>query len=121
MRPGRHVIIAQVPSISGCPTADTTAIVDVAAGTQRTVRLRATPCGRLTLDVEPSRARYTLAPRDGGAQRQGSLPLVRPLVLPEGEYRLTVEAPYCAPFSDDVRLTAGGAVQRSERIRLICN
>jgi serine/threonine-protein kinase len=119
VKPGRHVVRGSVRSLDGCPTAIDRQTVDLAAGEQRTVQLRPTPCGELSLDVRPTRARFAITPKRGGAAREGALPLGAPLVLPEGWYQLAVEASLCAPYNDSVRVAAARPTRIP--IRLICD
>jgi serine/threonine-protein kinase len=119
--PGRHVIRGTVRALDGCPTAVDRQTIDLAAGEQRTVQLRPTPCGELSIAVgKPPRAQFTVTPKRGsvGAQ-QGILPLAGPLVLPEGWYQVRVQATLCAAYDDSVRV-AGGAPARVA-INLICD
>jgi hypothetical protein len=119
VRPGRHVVRAAVASLPGCPSADTSMVVDLTSGGGQTVYLDPVACGRLTFDVVPTPAEYRLVPSRGGPAVQGLLPLGEPLFLPEGDYALTIEATQCAAYTASVPVVAGRA--RTERARLICS
>jgi hypothetical protein len=119
VRAGQHVIRASVASLPGCASADTSVVVDLAAGQNQTVYLDPIACGRLAFDVVPTPAQYRLVPVRGGAVLQGVLPLAEPLFLPEGDYALTIEATQCAAYNASVPVVAGRA--RTERARLICS
>ncbi len=119
VRVGRHVVRASVASLPGCVSADTSVVVDLNAGADRTVYLDPIACGRLSFDVEPTPAQYRLVPARGGPAIEGFLPLAQPLFLPEGDYSLTIEATQCAGYSASVPVVAGRA--RTERARLICS
>ena len=116
---GRHQLRGALPSLPGCPTASDNRTIELAPGEQRSVRLRLLPCGELSLDVSPTPASFTLTPPRGSARRY-QLPLDAPLVLPEGVYRVRVEARTCAPFENDsVRVTSAPTTTRL-RVPLIC-
>ncbi|MGZ8375862.1 MAG: serine/threonine-protein kinase [Gemmatirosa sp.] len=119
--PGRHVLRGTVRSLDGCPTAVDRQTVDLTAGEQRTVQLRPTPCGELTIAVgRPARAQFAVTPKRGNVGgQQGTLPLAAPLVLPEGWYQVRVQAALCAPYDDSVRVT--GTTPARVRLNLICD
>jgi len=116
---GRHVIRATVASLPGCPSADTNVVVDLTPGARRTVRLDPVACGRLEFDVVPTPAQFRLVPTRGGPVREGILPLGEPLLLPDGEYALTIESRECAPY-EDTRVPVVAGRTRTERARLLC-
>jgi hypothetical protein len=119
LRPGPHQVRAIVPALPGCPSADTTVVVQLAPGARQQLQLDPVACGFLQLDVEPAAARYTVTPKGGGLAREGSLPLASPLYLPADDYVLTIDAAQCTTFSSTVPVLARAT--RSERVRLICN
>ncbi len=120
LRPGRHQVRAIVPALPGCPSADTTVVVQLQPGARQQLDLAPVACGFLELDVVPAAARYTLTPKRGGPTREGSLPLAAPLYLPAGDYALTVDATQCTTFSATVPVVARTS-RPPERVRLICN
>jgi hypothetical protein len=117
---GRYLVRASLGALPGCASADTTAAVDLAPGARRTVSLQPVACGRLLLEFTAANAaHYTLVPVPArGPAREGVLPLAQPLVLPDGTYRLTVQASACATFEDTLPVVAG-RVRRAAG-RLIC-
>ncbi len=117
--PGTHVVRGILRSLDGCASATDVRKVELLPGEIETGPLRPVPCGELSLDVRPSRARYTLAPSRGGPSREGALPLAAPLVLAEGWYRVVVQASLCAEYRDSVRVGAGTMSRLP--IRLICD
>jgi serine/threonine-protein kinase len=119
LRPGRHQVRAIIAALPGCPSADTSVVVQLASGARQQLTLEPAACGWLGLDVLPAAARYRLAPVRGGAAREGELPLAAPLYLPAGDYTLTLEATQCSTFSATVPVVARAT--RRERIPLICN
>ncbi len=117
---GRHTVRATVGGLPGCASADTTADVDIGANARRNVTLEPVACGRLVLDfVAATAPHYRLVPLRGGPTREGVLPIVAPLVLPDGIYRLTVEASACAPYEDAQLPVVAGKTRREART-LIC-
>jgi hypothetical protein len=119
--PGRHLIRAVLPAVPGCVSADSALSIDLAPGERKVVRLRPVRCGRLLVDdVSPAPARFVLRAVRGAFERDGTVPFPAPLVVPEGEYTLTVGVPGCVEFNDRVRVVGNGALQRAARIRLIC-
>ncbi|MBV9879129.1 MAG: hypothetical protein JO180_01480, partial [Gemmatirosa sp.] len=114
---GRYRIRATVAALPNCATATMSSNVDLVRGDHRVVRLQPTGCGALALNVAPIHAHFTLS-AGTDVVSDGALPLAQPLIVPEGDYRLVVEAPYCARYDDRVRIQSGG--MRNERIRLIC-
>jgi serine/threonine-protein kinase len=119
--PGPHVVRGTLRSLIGCPAARDSQRVDLVAGTSEQLTLRLARCGELELRVDSARARYAVTPlRVPGEVRRGELPLAAPLILPEGWYRLAVEASLCAPFNDSVRVAPGRSA-KPLRIRLICD
>jgi serine/threonine-protein kinase len=121
--PGRHVVRGLLPSLEGCPTSLDVRTIDLKAGQSTPAPLRLAPCGELQLDVRPAvRARYTLTAVRGPVQRSGTIPLTEPLVLPQGIYRLIVQANLCTEFRDDsVRVTAAGGPVRPVVLTLFCD
>jgi serine/threonine-protein kinase len=121
--PGRHVVRGLLPSLEGCPTSLDVRTIDLKAGQATQLPLRLAPCGELQLDVRPAvRARYTLTAVRGPVQRSGTIPLTEPLVLPQGLYRLVVQANLCTEFRDDsVRVTAAGGPVRPVVLTLFCD
>jgi hypothetical protein len=115
------VVRGLLPSLEGCPTALEVRTVELQAGQVAQLPLRLAPCGELQLDVRPAvRARYTLTAARGPVQRSGTIPLTEPLVLPQGLYRLVVQANLCTEYRDDsVRVVAAGGVERRV-LTLIC-
>ncbi|HEY0780396.1 MAG TPA: hypothetical protein VGD56_20740, partial [Gemmatirosa sp.] len=119
--PGRYTIRASLGGLPGCSSADTVVTVDVAPGARRAVTLEPIPCGRLMLEfAATSTPHYTLVRAGGGATRQGVLPLSEPLILPDGTYRLTVEASACASYSDDRLPVVAGTTRREPLHKLLC-
>ena len=120
LAPGHYVVRATLGGLPGCASADTTATVDLPANGRRSVSLQPVACGRLLLEFAATNSpHYTLVPVHGGAPREGVLPLSQPLVLPDGTYRLTVEASACAPYTDDALPVVAGKTRR-EAHTLIC-
>jgi len=115
---GRHEVKASLPSVGDCASASETQIVNVTRGDRVPVRLSPQPCGFLSLNVRPLPATFRLTTESGHVAAEGSLPLGKPIVLPEGNYRLTVEARACAPFIDTVRVQRGDT--HTQPIKLIC-
>ena len=116
---GRYTVQATIAPSGECPGSESSETVTLVPGQPREVRLRLRRCGTLSIVAAPSGARYSLVPRDGGASRDGRLPLTRPLVLLEGTYQLVVSAPTCTDFrQDDLQISAGSAI--TTRTPLIC-
>lgn len=110
---GRHIIRATVGGLPGCSSADTSVTVDVTPNSRHAVALEPVACGRLILDFRARTApHYTLVPLHGGSGREGLLPLAQPLVLPDGIYRLTVEASACLPYTDPNLPVVAGKTRR---------
>ncbi|HZF68026.1 MAG TPA: serine/threonine-protein kinase [Gemmatirosa sp.] len=119
--PGRHWVRAVLPAVAGCESADSALAVELQPGERKVVRLRPVRCGRLLVDdVSPAPAHFVLRGVRGAFERRGSVPFQAPLVVPEGEYTLTVDVAGCVEFNDRVRVLGNGALQRTARIRLIC-
>jgi hypothetical protein len=119
--PGRHLVRAVLPAVAGCESADSALTVELQPGERKVVRLRPVRCGRLLVDdVSPTPAHFVLRGVRGAFERRGNVPFLAPLVVPEGEYTLTVDVPGCVEFNDRVRVLGNGALQRTARIRLIC-
>lgn len=117
---GRHTVRASLGGLPGCASADTSVTVDITSNARRAVALEPVACGRLVLEfTAPTAPHYTLVPLRGGPTREGTLPLAQPLVLPDGTYRLTVEASACAPYTDE-RLPVVAGKTRREPHTLIC-
>ncbi|MDF1504689.1 hypothetical protein, partial [Roseisolibacter sp. H3M3-2] len=124
LSPGRHVIRGLLPSLEGCPTAQDVRTIQLDSGESERLSLRLAPCGELQFDMRPAvRARYTLTATRGQVQRAGAIPLTEPLVLPQGVYRLVVQASLCQEYRDDsVRVTAAGTgPMRPVRFTLYCD
>ncbi len=116
---GRYSVRASLGGLPGCASSDTAAVADLPARGRRTLTLTPVACGRLLLDVSATNApHYTLEPVNGGAPTEGVLPLGRALVLPDGRYRLTVQARACAQYVDTIPVVAG--TTRRESHALIC-
>ncbi|MFN2398672.1 MAG: hypothetical protein ABR543_08575 [Gemmatimonadaceae bacterium] len=122
VEPGAYVVTAQVTSISGCAAdRQVTRVVMPARAVTSRVTLSPKGCGRFMLNAQPARGHYALLPIGvrGAAELRGQLSdKAVTLVVPAGDYRLTVSAPYCADFRGDVTIERGK--ERSERVRLIC-
>ena len=117
---GRYTVRASLGGLPGCASADTATMVDVMPNVRRAVTLEPVPCGRLQLDFTATTPpHYTLVPLRGGPTREGMLPLAQPLVLPDGIYRLTVEASACATYRDESLPVVAGKTRR-EPHTLIC-
>ena len=66
--------------------------------------------------MQPQEASYSIT---GPRSVKGRGPVAEPIVLPTGTYRVRVEEPLCAPYSDEtVRVTKGENTPL--RVRLIC-
>ncbi len=48
-----------------------------------------------------SGARFSIVSSDGSVRREGALPQDGGIVVPVGQYRVSVQQPLCAPYSDD--------------------
>ena len=117
---GRHIVRASLGVLPGCSSADTAVAIDVAPGSARVISLDPVPCGRLMLEFSaPAAPHYTLSPLQGGPAREGMLPLAQPLVLPDGKYKLVVEARACARYEDTIPVVAG-TIRREPRRRMLC-
>ncbi len=116
---GMYTVVAALPRRTGCPSTRDSARVALGGTGSETVNLEPRGCGTLALDVTTRGATYEVTSHRDDVRRTGELPLSRPIVLPAGSYRLTVEAPWCAPYSSEVRIVANRAAAR-ERLRLIC-
>ena len=117
---GRYNVRASLGGLPGCPSAETNVEVDVTASARRTVTLEPLACGRLVLEFAATSApHYRLVPVRGGPTREGVLPVGTPIVLPDGLYRLTVEASACAPYEDAQLPVVAGKTRRESRT-LIC-
>ncbi len=118
LAPGRYVLVADVNSIPGCPTARETEVVTLPESGSRSVRLAPAPCGTLRLDIRTPGADYSIRTESGSAVRSGKAPVLFPLVLPVGRYRVIVEAPYCTPFDNEESVVADSTTTRV--VRQIC-
>ncbi len=122
LRPGDHEIVATLRTLPGCETASLTRSVRLRAGASREETLTPRPCGSLEIDGRGRQGRYTVAATEGQFRKEGTIPLSAPMVLPVGRYSLTVVktdgTDYCAPYTDEVEVTAG-ATQR-KTIRFLC-
>jgi hypothetical protein len=93
--------------------------VNLARGDHRKLQLRPTPCGSIALDdVRPLPAHYTLSREGGGFHADGPVSATS-LVVPEGAYRLIVEARDCAKYDDSLHVQAASTPIRP-RVRLYC-
>jgi hypothetical protein len=114
--PGQYQVRAQLATLNDCATAAAASSVDLRAGDRQSITLRPLPCGSVALsDIRPNVAYYALS---GPVQLKGSLPLPQPLVLPIGDYRLTITKAYCAAFDDTLRVTAGTTLR--PHVTLFC-
>lgn len=117
---GHYVVRATLGGLPGCASADASAAVDIGAGARRSVSLQPVACGRLLLEFAASNTpHYRLEPIGGGPAHEGILPLPQGLVLPDGSYRLTVQAGACADFHADIVPVVAGRTRR-EAGALIC-
>jgi serine/threonine protein kinase len=122
VRPGDHEIAVTLRTLPGCETASMTRSVRLRAGASREETLTPRPCGALEIDGRGRQGRYTVTATEGQLRKEGTIPLSAPVVLPVGRYSLTVVktdgTDYCAPYTDEVEVTAG-ATQRKP-IRFLC-
>jgi serine/threonine-protein kinase len=115
---GRYVLVADLSSVPGCPTSRETEVVMLPDSGSRSVRLSPARCGTLRLDIRTPGADYSVRAENGREVRSGRAPVLFPLVLPEGRYRVIVEAPYCTPFDSEERVVADSTTTRP--VRQIC-
>jgi hypothetical protein len=115
--PGRHVVAARLDPMAGCSSTTDSVVITLADSGLRSVRLAPRACGRIDLEITPAAARWTLS-LDGHAPRTGTSLVAQPLVVPEGRWRLQVQAPGCATFDDFVPVSAGETVKQP--VRLLC-
>ena len=115
---GRHEVRAVLSGAADCASATKTTVVTVARRELKAVHLAPAPCGLLGLSVTPLPATYKLSDDGDRVLFEGSLPLARPLTLPEGDYHLVVTARYCAAYDDHVHVQSGGT--QTLPIKLIC-
>ncbi|MHB1224298.1 MAG: serine/threonine-protein kinase [Gemmatimonadaceae bacterium] len=127
LRPGTHVIAAEVATVPGCAEARVERRVTLVAGRTERVELAPRACGLLTVlprvggnPLPPDAGgRYTVSDAEGSVVRTGKLPLTDPLVLPAGRYDVRVDnVPLCSQFSGSVDVAAGEKV--TPRIFLLC-
>ena len=117
LRPGRYEVAASVSGAGACPSARERATVTLLDTGLQTVRLHPRPCGSLALDIRPVTASWTAT--SGDRTIRGHAPLERPVALPIGTWRVTVQDRMCAPWTDEeVHITKGERASR--RVRLIC-
>ncbi|GJG88545.1 hypothetical protein tb265_37260 [Gemmatimonadetes bacterium T265] len=117
---GAYTVRASLGGLPGCASADTSVTVDVTPNSRHSIALDPVPCGQLMLEFTASTPpHYSLIPLRGGPTREGLLPLSQPLVLPDGTYRLTIEAAACAQYSDEHLPVVAGKTRR-ETGRLLC-
>ena len=120
MPPADYDITATVPSVQPCPSATAIAHVTLAESDVHSVSLNPQACVPLTLDIRPreASARYVLQGPNGASWR-GRTPGDTALVVPVGSYTIRIDAPYCATFSDTLKVVGTGRPHR-ERISLLC-
>ena len=126
LKPGTHVVAAELTSIAGCDASHVERQIVLASGRTEVLELEPRACGMLAIlpqvggsPLPPDAGgRYTVS--DGGRiTLTGKLPLEAPLVLPVGRYELRVDnVPLCSQFSGNVDVAAGAAV--TPRIVLLC-
>jgi eukaryotic-like serine/threonine-protein kinase len=111
---GSHVVAASVKSIPGCTAARQEKTVEISATSPGNVTLTPRGCGTLLLEARPGvTGTFTVTSSSNGERpRQGALPLDKPLVLPVGVYRLTVEADGYEPFNGSVQINAGEPLRK---------
>jgi hypothetical protein len=119
LRPGTYRLTASVGGQSGCPSTTVSDTVTLGDSGTRNITLTPRRCGTVMIRGRPDGATYTIRSFSGDANRTGSLPLAQPLLLPAGPYRLTVQARFCAQFTQEFRIEADRDLQLP-RIALIC-
>lgn len=103
LKPGDYVVGASIPASAGCDWASVEQRVRVRAGGAHNVTLTPRSCGTIVINLRnvTSGARYSIVSADGAVRRDGSLPAEGGIVVPAGQYRVSVQQPLCAPYSDD--------------------
>ncbi len=120
LRAGRHVVRATVPSERDCSTSSRETTIDLRRGDERRVTLRPRPCGRLELTVSPQRGAVVTITGDDTNLPNMRLPLERPLILPEGRYRIVIDAPACASY-DGIYDVDPSKPPAAKRVALVCS
>lgn len=121
LKPGEYVLSATVPAAAACSWATAEERVRVRAGAVASVTLSPRPCGTLAINLlnAAEGARLLVTSTDGSVRHEGALPLASPVVLPVGQYRVSVNQPLCAPYVDEsVSITANNGTTLT--FRLIC-
>ncbi len=103
LRPGDYVVGASIPASASCDWATVEQRVRVRAGGAHTVTLTPRACGSIIINLRnvASGARFSIVSSDGSVRRDGALPQDGGIVVPVGQYRVSVQQPLCAPYSDD--------------------
>lgn len=103
LAPGEVVVGASIPASSGCRWATVEERVRVRAGGAHSVTLSPRPCGTIAINLLniASGARYSVTSPDGSVTLEGALPSDGPIVVPVGPYRVSVQQPLCASYTND--------------------
>jgi serine/threonine-protein kinase len=111
--PGAYRLAAMVPTLPGCVSSMDSITVSLVAGQHRVVELHPSPCGSLSIAAriagKSAIAAYVLVRSTSPDTARGDLPMGTALVLPVGDYDLTIDAQGCRTYRAKRRLDAGVA------------
>ncbi len=121
---GDHEVVASISAIQGCEWATVKRSIRVRAGSLVERTLTPRECGRLELDARGREGRYTLTAAEGQvSNRQGTIPLSSPLVLPIGRYNLRViktdGSDFCVEYTAEVEIEVDATTRQT--FAFICN
>jgi eukaryotic-like serine/threonine-protein kinase len=126
LKPGPHRISASVDALEGCPTATQSFERRLVPGQRATLALTPRGCGTVMIAATASGPaesrydiRYALTPWGSSEKIDGTIPLQRPLVVPVGNYALTIERRMCSTFKQETLTVASDRAARVTA-RLLC-
>jgi eukaryotic-like serine/threonine-protein kinase len=106
-------------AVEGCEVATDKKTVTLDAGKTASLTLRPKLCGAFNIDATPEGGHYVLVSTAGDSIARGVLPLSSTLVVPVGNYKLTIERKNCFAYNEDVTIVSDH-VNKTRPIRLAC-
>ncbi|HLV25103.1 MAG TPA: serine/threonine-protein kinase [Gemmatimonadales bacterium] len=115
LAPGAYTVSARVASIPNCRWAEETERVTLTRAETTTVQLSPRQCGRISFPRIPAGTTYRLSGPDG-VLLTADVPLDAPVVVPAGNYTLTLSRPGCESYGPEQLEVPPATAQRPEII-----